>query len=184
MSRNVNIVILCEDRQHEAFARRFLKQAGRSFRVQRVEMNPKGRGSGMQFVRARFAKEWAYYRSRQHRVGQALIVVVDADCEPYSERLRQVENAATEEGQEPRRSGERVAVFIPARNIETWIAYLDGQSVNEDETYPRLARERECQRHVERLYEMCRLGELQEPAPPSLAAACTEYRTRLQGGET
>ena len=72
MSRNVNVVILCEDRQHEAFARRFLAQAGRGLRVQRVEVSPKGRGSGEQFVRARFAKELAYYRSRQHRVEQAV----------------------------------------------------------------------------------------------------------------
>ena len=56
MSRNVNVVILCEDRQHEAFARRFLALAGRSVRVQRVEVSPKGRGSGEHFVRKRFAK--------------------------------------------------------------------------------------------------------------------------------
>lgn len=69
MSRTVSIVILCEDRQHEAFARRFLATTGKSFRVQRVEISPKGRGSGEQFVRARFSKELAYYRSRKHRVG-------------------------------------------------------------------------------------------------------------------
>jgi hypothetical protein len=45
MSRNVNVVILCEDRQHEAFARRFFQQAGKGLRVQRVEVSPSGRGS-------------------------------------------------------------------------------------------------------------------------------------------
>ena len=183
MSRNVNTVILCEDRQHEAFARRFLGKTGKGFRVQRVEVSPKGRGSGEHFVRARFAKELAYYRSRQHRVEQALLVVINADRRAVANRVGQVEDAAEDGGQERRRAGERVAVFVPARNIETWFAYLDGQTINEDDTYPRLKRERDCQRHVERLYEMCQLDELRKPAPPSLAIACIEYRTRFQGGE-
>ena len=180
MSRNVSIVILCEDRQHEAFARRFLGQAGKGLRVQRVEVAPKGRGSAEHFVRARFAKELAYYRSRQHRVEQALVVVIDADRRKVAARIAQVEDAATEGGQERRRADDRVAIFVPARNIETWLAYLGGQTVNEDDTYPRLQRERDCQRHVERLYRMCQQGALREPAPPSLEAACTEYRSRLQ----
>jgi hypothetical protein len=74
----------------------------------------------------------------------------------------------------------RVAVFIPARNIETWLAYLDGQVVNENDAYPRLERERDCQHHVRRLYEMCQQGVLRQPAPQSLAAACVEYRARPQ----
>jgi len=180
MSRNVNVVILCEDRQHEAFARRFLEKMGRGLRVQRVEISPKGRGSGEQFVRERFAKELAYYRARQHRVEQALIVVIDADRRTVAQRVEQVDAAAVEGDQERRRPNERVAVFVPARNIETWIAYLDGQTVNEDDPYPRLKRERDCQRHVERLYQMCQQSALRPPVPPSLEAACSEYRARLQ----
>jgi hypothetical protein len=94
--------------------------------------------------------------------------------------VRQIEDAAVQCGQDRRRPGERVAIFVPARNIETWLAYLGGQTVNENDTYPRLERERDCQRYVERLYEMCQQGALREPSPPSLEAACTEYRSRLQ----
>jgi hypothetical protein len=180
MSRNVNTVILCEDRQHETFARRFLAKLGTGYRVQRVEVSPKGRGSGEQFVRSRFAKELAHFRARRHRVEQSLIVIVDADRQGVSARIEQAESAAVESGQGRRQDGERVAIFVPARNIETWLAYLDGQTVNEGDAYPRLPRERDCQRHVERLHEMCRQGELREPAPPSLKAACEEFRSRLQ----
>ncbi|MFW6106857.1 MAG: hypothetical protein ACOC8H_01720 [bacterium] len=180
MSRNVNVVILCEDRQHEAFARRFLKRAGKGYRVQRVVISPRGRGSGEQFVRARFAEELAYYRGRQHRVEQALVVMIDADRRMVEERMEQVDAAAAEGDQERRRANERVAVMVPARNIETWLAYLDGQTVNENDPYPRLERERDCQPHVERLYEMCQQGALRAPAPPSLETACTEYQSRLQ----
>ncbi len=180
MSRTVHVVILCEDRQHEAFARRFLKQVGKDYRVLRVEISPKGRGSAEQFVQARFAKELAYYRARQHRVEQALIVLIDADRCSVAERIQQLETAAAEVGQKPRGPNERVAVFVAARNIETWLAYLDGQTVNEEDLYPPLKQERDCQRHVERLYDMCQKGKLQAPAPPSLETACKEYNTRLR----
>lgn len=105
--------------------------------------------------------------------------MIDADLSEVADRIEQVEDAATEGGQERRRVTERVAIFVPARNIETWLAYLDGQAVNEDDTYPRLERERDCQRHVERLYQMCQQGTLTKPAPPSLESACIEYRSRL-----
>ena len=74
-------------------------------------------------------------------------------------------------------------VFIPTWNIETWFAYLDGATVDEARSdYPRLTRERECQRHVDALTGMCRAGALRQPSPPSLGRACDEYRTRLEGG--
>lgn len=180
MSRNVNVVILCEDRQHEAFARRFLARMGRSNRVQRVLISPKGRGSGEQFVRERFAEELIYYRERQHRVQQALVVLIDADKRAVAVRVSQVEGAALAAGVQPREASERVAIFVSARNIETWFAYLNGQTVSEREKYPRLRRERDCRRHVDVLWEMCQTGELRQPSPPSLDAACEEYRTRLQ----
>ncbi|NLN02356.1 MAG: hypothetical protein GX174_10700 [Lentisphaerae bacterium] len=176
MSRSVNVVILCEDRQHEAFARRFLALAGRGTRVQRVEISPKGRGSGEQFVCARFARELAFYRSRQHRVEQALVVVVDGDAKDALARETQLAEIVMKAGQEPRKASERVAIFVPARNIETWLAYLDGQDVDETTPYPRLPRERECRRHVDALHKMCRHGALRQPAPPSLAVACEEWK--------
>jgi len=180
MSRNVQVVILCEDRQHEAFARRFLERTGKDIRVQRVEVSPKGRGAGEQFVRERFRKELAYYRARKHRVEQALIVLIDADGRDVAARMEQVESSCSSEGEGRRQADERVAIFVPARNIETWLAYLDGQTVNEGDSYPRLKRERECQRHVDCLYDMCQRGALRQPSPPSLEAACAEYRLRLQ----
>jgi hypothetical protein len=179
MSRNVQVVILCEDRQHEAFARRFLAKANLSARIQRVEVSPRGRGSGEQFVRERFVKELAYYRSRRHRVQQVLIVLIDADGRDIGERIRQFDSVCTEAQCRCRQHDECVGIVIPARNIETWFAYLEGQPVNEHDTYPRLHRERDCQRHVDTLFEMCQKGILEDPAPPSLEAACQEYRLRL-----
>ena len=181
MSRNVSIVILCEDRQHAAFVRRFLESTGKGARVQRVVISPAGRGSGEQFVRLKDAEELTYYSSRKHRVEQALIVIIDADKRTLADRIEQIESGCDQGSKERRHPDERVAIFVPARNIETWLAYLDGQQVDEgrDQPYPKLDRERDCQRHVDVLFEMCQRGKLRPPAPASLEAACTEYQRRV-----
>jgi hypothetical protein len=174
------LVLLCEDRQHEAFARRFLNAMGWETRAMRVEKAPGGRGAGEQFVRKRFPLELKAHRSRP--VSQALVVLVDGDREGFEGRRQRLEQACRESGVADRAKEERVALFIPTWNIETWLAYLDGGTVDEERAdYPKLERERECQRHVAGLVEMCRAGKLREPAPASLHAACDEYQMRLAG---
>jgi hypothetical protein len=37
--------------------------------------------------------------------------------------------------QAPRLETEKIAIFVPARNIETWIHYLNGNDCNEKESY-------------------------------------------------
>jgi len=178
VSRQVQLVLLCEDRQQEAFARRFLKAMGWETRAMRVEKAPGGRGAGEQFVRERFPRELKAHRSRP--VSQALVVMIDGDSEGPA-RWSQLGKACRDAGVPERTNAERVAVFIPTWNIETWLAYLDGTQVEEGRAdYPRLAQERDCQRHVEKLAQMCRAGELRQPSPPSLDAACAEYNGRLK----
>jgi hypothetical protein len=55
--RKVQLIILCEDRQHAACVRRFLETSGWEKRQIEVILNPKGRGSGEQWVRERYACE-------------------------------------------------------------------------------------------------------------------------------
>jgi len=181
MSREVQLVLLCEDRQHETFCRRFLEKAGWSKRRVRVEIAPSGRGSAEQFVRKRFPVELSAYRANRHRVAQALIVMLDGDTKGVSARMKELDDACLCNSMSPRNDDERVAVFIPTWNIETWLAYLDGHDVDETrKDYPRLSRQRDCQEHVNRLYEMCEKNQLRQHSPPSLDAACEEYRVRLK----
>ena len=176
VTRNVQIVLLCEDTQHEAFVRRFLNGMGWSTRRLRVERAPCGRGSAEQFVRARFPNELAEYRRRAH-VTQSLIVIVDGDNRGVVERCAELDEACRENEVQVRQPGERVLVLVPTWNVETWIAYLDGQTVDEMRPdYPRLQRPRQCQQHVVTLAEMCRGDGLRAPSPPSLEAACAEYQ--------
>lgn len=176
VKRNVQIVLLCEDTQHETFARRFLKETGWSTRRLRVEKAPGGRGSAEQFVRVRFPKELAAYRRQQGAVAQALIVILDGDRKGARRRQADLDEVCRANQVDVRRRDERVLVLVPTWNIETWIAYLDGQTVDEAEpNYPRLPRPRECQPRVETLAAMCQDRVLRAPAPPSLESACTEY---------
>jgi hypothetical protein len=180
LSRRVQVVLLCEDKQQEAFARRFLNATGWKTRAMRVEKAPAGRGAGEQFVRESFPRELKAHRSRP--VNQALVVMMDGDADGPAARLQQLDKACREAGVAERASEEQVAVFIPTWNIETWLAYLNGGHADEGRSdYPRLASERECQSHVEKLVHMCRADKLREPSPPSLDAACREYRIRLKG---
>lgn len=107
--------------------------------------------------------------------------MLDGDAVGLEERLRSLDESCRERRVEPRRDDDRVAVFVPTWNIETWLAYLAGEE-RIDETrrnYPRLERPSDCQRHVDALVGMCRAGALKKPAPPALQAARREYRERL-----
>ena len=181
MTRRVQLVLLCEDTQHEAFCRRFFSAMGWEMRLIRVEKSLGGRGSAEQFVRQRFPRELKAHRSRP--VSQAFVTMMDGDRHGVDARLELLNEACRAGEIDVRSAGERVAVFVPTWNIETWFAYLDGATVDEARSdYPRLTRERECQRHVDALTGMCRAGALRQPSPPSLDRACGEYRTRLEGG--
>ena len=179
MRRNVQVVLLCEDAQSASFARRFLEEQGWSKRQLRVVPFAVG-GSGEQFVREQYPVELDAYRSNSCRVGQALVVMTDGDKLGLAARMKALEDECAARRINPRAKDERVAVIVPTWNIETWFAYLDGENVDEHrKDYPRLARERDCRRHVVELCKMCREAHLRDPAPPSLAMACEEYKTRL-----
>lgn len=166
MSR-LNITVLCEDKQHEAFIRRFLRKRNRGvYAVQRASS-----GAGDRFVMDQFPSHLDAVR----KCGGILVTMIDGDNHGIERRLRQFDDACSKSGVSPRKPTDKVLVFVPVRNIETWLAYLDGEAVNETDPYPKLNRERECKRHVEALYDMCEAGRMRPPAPPSLETACQEY---------
>ena len=180
MSREVQMVLLCEDGQHRAFVERFLGSAGRltrkSKRRLRVEKASQGRGSAERFVRERFPTELAAYRRRKNRVSVALVVMLDGDAAGVAGRLAQLDSACEEQGIPVRRPGEDVFVFVPTWRIESWLAWIEGEDVDETRAdYPRLPRPRDCQWHARELAARCRSRQLRDDAPSSLAAACTEY---------
>jgi len=177
-SRRISVVILCEDRQTAAFARRFLDAYGWKGLI-RVVPFPQDKAAGATFVLREFPNELRGYRSRASHTSQRLIVIVDADKMSQIERLNQLDQECDNERVQRRRGDEKVGIFIPARNIETWIAFLRGELVNEQDEYPKLKRERECGPQARALADTCKKGNTLTDAPDSLRAACDEFRDRV-----
>jgi hypothetical protein len=145
MSRRVTqVVLLCEDSQHETFARRFLELLGVHRRAVRVEKAPKGRGSGEQWVREAYPKEVKALRSKRYIEGRALLVIIDEDTQSTGARTVGLGQALKDHDLSDRPRDEAIIHVIPARNIETWITYLAGQDVNETTAYPKLDRPGNC----------------------------------------
>lgn len=176
--RRVQLVLLCEDRQHEAFLRRFLEADGWDPRSFRVERNPKA-GSGEQWVRTHYPDELRKLRAAPH-VSKGLVVCIDEDTRGAGRREEQLAEALKSVKMDAVSADEKVLHVVPARNIETWIAYLGGSDVDEATSYPKLRLQRECGPMVVVLKDMCDARSLRQPAPPSLERACVEYRTRLR----
>ena len=174
--RRVQIVILCEDRQQEVFARYFLKKRGFTG-LFRANICPKGSQSGEQYVRSQYAVEVKAYRQNRNRVSIGLVVFIDADTGTLQARLHELDGMLEEDEQENRRLDEAIAIFVPKRNIETWIHYLQGESVNEEAAYPKFEQnEAVCKINVEHLADRCYSHSLPEDAPRSLQAACGELQ--------
>ncbi|MXX05511.1 MAG: hypothetical protein F4Z71_01980 [Gammaproteobacteria bacterium] len=178
--RRVGLVILCEDRQQEVFFRKFFEEIGWNLRQIRFETAPRGKGSAKQYVVRKFPNELAGYRAKKNKVNSKLIVVVDGDKPGVLGSINELKESCLEFPIEPRKNDEAVAIFVPTWNIETWLAYLVGGTVDETKrNYSRLGRPRECQKHVKILVQMCQNEGLRKPAPESLRIACEEYQTRL-----
>lgn len=168
-------VVLCEDRQHEVFMRAFLVSRGIPARRIRVEIALEGRGSGEQYVRRKYPEEVKAYRSKCNYLNIALAVMIDADMRRVVDRLNELDASLAKAELDRRQPNERIGIFVPKRNIETWIHYLMGEIVDEDTAYPKLKKQSECKPLVEELAQKCNQP-LEQEAPPSLQAACTELQ--------
>jgi hypothetical protein len=105
---------------------------------------------------------------------------MDADTGTLEARLNELARVLDKDEQEKRGSNEAIAIFVPKRNIETWIHYLQGESVNEEDAYARFKNnEALCKTAAEGLADRCYSQSLPEDAPRSLQAACGELQRLL-----
>ncbi|MDY7014884.1 MAG: hypothetical protein SVX43_15025 [Cyanobacteriota bacterium] len=173
--RKVEITILCEDIQQQVFARRFLLNRGFHPRKIRLLPLPVGEGSGEKYVRRQYPKEVRAYRGKFTYRSVGLVVLIDADKCTVDYRMQQLDEVLTEDSQNKSQEDERIAIFVPKRNIETWICYLRGGSVDEETAYPKLDRESDCEPCIQTLLQQCS-GGLNSDAPSSLQTACEEWQ--------
>ena len=125
----VRITLLCEDSQTDSFVRRFLKRRNFRGRDVRTLPLPEGRRSGEQWVRESYPAQLRAIRGRQ---SAWLIVVTDADDRSTNDRRGRLEAACREQNVPARTGEDPVILIVPRRNIETWLAYLAGNPVDED----------------------------------------------------
>jgi len=173
--RRVQIVVLCEDRQQEVFARYFLKKRGFKGNIT-YKICPSGSQSGEQFVRDEYSKEVKEYRRQTNHLSIGLVVLIDADNNSVRKKLQELD-ALLETLRKP---NEAIAIFVPKRNIETWIHSLQGEIVDEETKYSKFVENQsDCKPYVEELSNQCSQGSLNENSPPSLQDACKELQRIL-----
>ncbi len=132
MSKASQIIVLCEDKAHEVFVKRFLKNGWRvKPRAIRVPPYPNGKGSGKKYVEDNISLETEALRRRH--ASTILLVIQDAD----ELSVDQVKSDLDAKLVPSRNDNELIAYIIPKWHIETWIAYLHGENVDEadKETY-------------------------------------------------
>ena len=169
----VEVVLLCEDRAHNTFVRRFLRKRGFTPRQIHTRELPHDRQSGEQWVRSQYPKELNAVRNRG---SHHLVVVTDADGNSTGQRRAQLDQECDKHGVERRTSGDPVIIIIPRRNIETWFKHLDdGGTVDETNVYPKTFTAKDHKRLAEELHRICyERQRLPESAPPSLSEACDQ----------
>jgi len=173
MNRYTEIAVLCEDLQQAVFIRAYLVERGVLSARIRVIPLPK-EGAGESFVRREYPREVRAYRKNARQKTIGLVVMIDADNHSVDEQHQEMNRLLQEVGISARQPKERIGVFIPRRNIETWIYFLQGQSVEEETAYPKFRRnESACKPYVKTLAQNVRQL-LPNHAPPSLKTACRE----------
>lgn len=131
MSPQVQVVVLCEDKQSGTLIRQYLYRKGFSPRAVRVNAPPAGVGCGSQWVRERYPG--AVHANRTRHVAEWLLVHIDADNHTVAERHAELDRALTAAGYTPRTRADPIALLVPRWETETWLHhFLGGPDIRED----------------------------------------------------
>jgi hypothetical protein len=175
-ARITNVVTLCEGIEDATFLRYFLQLTGRLIEGKPVrEVFNRGSGDGKQFVRQAYPQELQAARIRCHQASFLLVVMTDADTDSVVQRRSTLEEECIKQGVNGKLANEPVAIFIPRRNLETWVSYLEGETVNETDLYHKLDTPSALKQLVAKLVKMCQANVLEPDAPESLELSCVEY---------
>ncbi|NEQ76972.1 MAG: hypothetical protein F6K23_30535 [Okeania sp. SIO2C9] len=184
------VTILCEDIDQERFIRQYL--ICRGFLDRNIIPFPNTKGLKVENNNASILKHYPKilksYRIKKKSQDIAVIVMIDADDKTIDERIRSLNIAVNkdegERNKDMRLPNEKIAIFVPARNIETWFSYINGKDVNEEDDYKNKTlntteRITLAKTSAEKLaLDICPQG-LDENTPASLHHACNELQ-RLQ----
>lgn len=153
LSKDYKYTVLCEDKLSQCYIRRFLMAQGISGR-KIIMLQLPARGCGEQYVRCQFPKYLTTLRSRNF-LSNVLVVSIDADTKSCTERNGQLDEMCRAVGVSERSKVDKVLVFIPKRNIETWVKCFDGENVDEIQDYAHFLRghESDCSSAADKMSE-------------------------------
>jgi len=176
MSKASKIIVLCEDKAHEVFIKRFLKKGWDvDPRAIRVPPYPNGKGSGKKHLEDRISPEAEALRRRH--ASTILLVIQDAD----ELSVDQIKSNLDAKLLSPRNDNEPIAYIIPKWHIQAWTAYLDGKNVDETDKdtykniYGKISESKDAHHFIDRLADNCKQNIQLEAPPDSLVAACEEF---------
>ncbi len=159
------------------FAKAFLESAFGKNKVEcyRSQTIP-GAGSGEQQVRRIFPRELSARRRRPRDERHWLVVITDGDLSTPDQRRNQLEQQAAAIGLERTDPEEKVAVFVPCRNIESWFQWLEtAEQVDETKDYKSRFSSAKPVKYGRQLKDKC-LRVAMEDFPPSLQDACEQWK--------
>ena len=174
LSKEYQYIVLCEDAQMKSFITGFLKIHGIGERSVRVRNYPAGKGCGEAFVKKEYDKEVRYLQSKSYN-RLTLVVCSDADKYTCDERIGFIEEE-TRKRIGRNRDKEKIIMWIPKREIETWICFLNGEDVDEEQDFRHSGKPQKCRKQAQKMAEYCQDQiELDTRSVPSLMMAKKEY---------
>jgi hypothetical protein len=123
---HVEIVVLAEDKPQQQLLRAALKKLNLH---RRLTIASAVLGQNDNWVRSELLREVPLLRKAHHL--RAVVAVTDADDMTVQTRKEWLEEVLDK----PRSAEEKIVYVIPRRHIETWMWYLEGNSVDEAANY-------------------------------------------------
>lgn len=181
--KGYRITVLCEDKAQFDFIRAYAKLLGADKSVNRLSAAYNNATVLETYPEAAVS----YRKSPTQNI--VLAVMIDADEKTVEERLRSFDRALDEKkyrlNQSTRLDSEKILIFSPIRNIESWFYYIDTKNINGETVkdndgkiisyknqYPN--KDIDITEFAEKLKNEICINGLPENAPSSLHHACTE----------
>ncbi|MFZ2724746.1 MAG: hypothetical protein WAX77_00670 [Methylococcaceae bacterium] len=183
--KGYRITVLCEDIHQYDFICAYAKLLGADNRITRLQQ-----AYNNDTVLKFYPKAVSSYR-KYAAENIILAVMIDADENTVTERLRLFDKALDEEkyrlNQSTRLNNEKIVIFSPIRNIESWFCYIDKNNLNVETlkssdgkiiSYKNqyLSKNTNIIKLAEKLKNEICINGLPENAPSSLHHACDELK--------
>lgn len=177
------ITVLCEDIAQYDFIRAYAKLLGADNR--KITKLPAYNNATVLKHYPNAAKSYRQYATQNI----VLVVMIDADEKTIQERLREFDEKLDIEkyrlNQNTRSDNEKILVFVPIRNIESWFHYISENAINVETirgddgkiiSYKNQYANKDGSVFAEKLKEKICVNGLPENAPSSLLHACNELK--------